>query len=80
MMIVDRAEQNKELKKTEIRSIANCDVIQNYIYLGSNISNIGGRKREIKRRCAITRSPVEKLNKTLSETWPLWLRNSRKTL
>lgn len=59
MMIVDRAGQNQ----MDISSIANCDVVQSYIYLGSNISNLGGCEQEIKRRCAITRSAVEKLNK-----------------
>ncbi|CAH2208498.1 jg1438 [Pararge aegeria aegeria] len=51
MMIVDRANQNR----LEIESIANCEVVQTYIYLGSTVSNTGGCDLEIRRRCAITR-------------------------
>ncbi|KAI8441389.1 hypothetical protein MSG28_015004 [Choristoneura fumiferana] len=59
MMIVDRAEQIR----TNVQSIANCEVVQSYIYLGSTISSTGGCSDEIRRRCAITRSAVERLRK-----------------
>ncbi|XP_073942535.1 uncharacterized protein [Choristoneura fumiferana] len=52
MMIVDRAEQIR----TNVQSIANCEVVQSYIYLGSTISSTGGCSDEIRRRCAITRN------------------------
>lgn len=58
VMVVDRAEQNP----TDIR-IANCEVVQHYIYLGSTISNAGGCEDEIRRRGAITRSAVERLGR-----------------
>lgn len=54
-----RAEHNT----TGLLNIANCEVVQRYTYLGSTISNVGGCEDEIKRRCAITRSAVERLGK-----------------
>ena len=59
MMIVNRSENNQP----DIKHIANCDVVQSYVYLGSNITNTGGCEDEIRRRCAITRSAVERLTK-----------------
>ncbi|PZC83042.1 hypothetical protein B5X24_HaOG208910 [Helicoverpa armigera] len=38
-------------------------VVQSYIYLGSTINNTGSCEEEIRRRCAVTRSAVEKLKK-----------------
>ncbi|KAL4720543.1 hypothetical protein ACJJTC_001440 [Scirpophaga incertulas] len=48
-MIVDRPNN----KLPEVTKIANCDVVQSYIYLGAQISNRGGCADEIKRRMAI---------------------------
>lgn len=59
MMIVDRAEQSG----TNVQSIAGCAVVSSYVYLGSTISSTGGCGDEIRRRCAITRSAVERLGK-----------------
>ncbi|KAI8437457.1 hypothetical protein MSG28_011780 [Choristoneura fumiferana] len=42
---------------------AGCDVVKSYIYLGSTVTNAGGCEDEIRRRCAVTRSSVEKLTK-----------------
>ncbi|CAH2235051.1 jg5028 [Pararge aegeria aegeria] len=38
MMILDRINNNTP----EVTQIANCDVVQSYIYLGAQISNNGG--------------------------------------
>ncbi|KAI8422423.1 hypothetical protein MSG28_006263 [Choristoneura fumiferana] len=54
MMIVDRAEQIR----TNVQSIANCEVVQSYIYLGSTISSTGGCSDEIRRR---SRTPEKDL-------------------
>ncbi|XP_012553302.2 LINE-1 reverse transcriptase homolog [Bombyx mori] len=51
VMIVDRANNNSP----EVTKIANCDVVQSYIYLGALISNTGGCVDEIKRRMAVSR-------------------------
>ncbi|KAJ0178601.1 hypothetical protein K1T71_005376 [Dendrolimus kikuchii] len=59
IMIVDRLNNNSP----EVTKIANCDVIQSYIYLGALISNNGGCAEEIKRRMAITRSAMDRLGK-----------------
>ncbi|KAJ0176148.1 hypothetical protein K1T71_008322 [Dendrolimus kikuchii] len=59
IMIVDRLKNNSP----EVTKIANCDVIQSYIYLGALISNNGGCTEEIKRRMAITRSAMDRLGK-----------------
>ncbi len=59
MMVVNRSENNQP----DIKHISNCDVVQSYVYLGSNITNTGGCEDEIRRRCAITRSAVERLTK-----------------
>ncbi|KAI8429179.1 hypothetical protein MSG28_007716 [Choristoneura fumiferana] len=59
MMIVDRSQNNAP----HITEIANCEVVQSYIYLGSLITNTGGSEDEIKRRIAITRSAMEKLTR-----------------
>lgn len=59
MMIVDRKTNNRP----EIHNIGNCAVVQSYIYLGSTINNTGSCEEEIRRRCAVTRSAVEKLKK-----------------
>lgn len=58
-MIVDRAEHHTK----EVQLIANCEVVQSYVYIGSVISNIGGCQAEIKRRSSIARSAVERLTK-----------------
>lgn len=58
-MIVDRANNNSP----EVTCIANCQVVQSYIYLGSLIANNGGCVDEIKRRMAISRSAMDKLKK-----------------
>lgn len=59
MMIVDRANNNQP----DVRDIAGCEVVKSYVYLGSTITNTGGCEDEIRRRCAVTRSSVEKLSK-----------------
>lgn len=59
MMIVDRA----ELSHPDISMIGNCEVVQSYVYLGSTITSTGGCEDEIRRRCAITRSAVDKLKR-----------------
>ncbi|PZC85948.1 hypothetical protein B5X24_HaOG214313 [Helicoverpa armigera] len=59
MMIVDRMNNNSP----EITKIANCDVVQSYIYLGALITNNGGCIDEVKRRMAISRSAMDKLRK-----------------
>lgn len=59
MMIVDRAEQSG----TNVYNVANCEVVKSYIYLGSTISSTGGCGDKIRRRCAITRSAVDRLGK-----------------
>lgn len=59
VMIVDRINNNSP----EVTTIANCDVVQSYIYLGALITNEGGCAEEIKRRMAITRSAMDKLKK-----------------
>lgn len=46
IMIIDRANDNWP----NIRTIANCEVVQEFVYLGSLISNNGGCEKEIKRR------------------------------
>ncbi|KAI8436861.1 hypothetical protein MSG28_010313 [Choristoneura fumiferana] len=47
----------------ETTQIANCDVMQSYIYLGALIRNNGGCIDEVKRRMAISRSAMDKLRK-----------------
>lgn len=59
VMVVDRKNNNR----SDLHEIANCEVVQSYIYLGSTITNTGSCEEEIKRRCAVTRSAVEKLTK-----------------
>ena len=59
IMIVDRANNNSP----EIKFIANCDVVQSYVYLGALILNSGGCAEEIKRRMAISRSSMNNLRK-----------------
>ncbi|KAA5784565.1 hypothetical protein F3H09_31465 [Pseudomonas aeruginosa] len=59
MMIVDRANINQP----EVQHIAGCEVVNSYVYLGSTITNAGGCEDEIRRRCAVTRSSVERLTK-----------------
>lgn len=59
IMIVDRVNDNSP----EVTQIANCDVVQTYVYLGALISNNGGCVDEVKRRMAITRTAMEKLRK-----------------
>ncbi|PZC84789.1 hypothetical protein B5X24_HaOG203779 [Helicoverpa armigera] len=59
IMIVDRMNDNSP----EVTRIANCDVVQTYIYLGALISNNGGCIDEVKRRMALTRNAAEKLKK-----------------
>ena len=59
MMIVDRADNNQP----GAQDIAGCEVVKSYVYLGSTITNAGGCEDEIRRRCAMTRSSVEKLTK-----------------
>lgn len=59
MMIVDRVNNNSP----EVTQIANCDVVQSYVYLGALISNNGGCVDEVKRRMAITRNSMVKLKK-----------------
>ncbi|KAI8433243.1 hypothetical protein MSG28_015319 [Choristoneura fumiferana] len=59
MMIVDRMNNNSP----EIVQIANCDVVQSYIYLGALITNSGGCVDEVKRRMAIARSAMDRLRK-----------------
>lgn len=46
-----------------MNQIANCTVVQFYVYLGTLISNNGGCVDEIKRRMAITRTAMDKLKK-----------------
>lgn len=58
-MIVDRANNNLP----NITKIANCEVVQSYIYLGALISNQGGCIGEVKKRMAMTRSAMDKLKK-----------------
>ncbi|KAJ0175277.1 hypothetical protein K1T71_009418 [Dendrolimus kikuchii] len=53
IMIVDRLNNNSP----EVTKIANCDVIQSYIYLGALISNNGGCTEEIKRRMSASVTP-----------------------
>ncbi|CAH2233881.1 jg18186 [Pararge aegeria aegeria] len=59
MMVIDRAKNNSP----EIIQIANCEVVQSYVYLGALITNNGGCVEEVKRRMAITRTTIEKLKK-----------------
>ncbi|KAJ8710368.1 hypothetical protein PYW07_009734 [Mythimna separata] len=59
MMIVDRANNNLP----DVTQIANCDVVQSYIYLGALISNQGNCIEDIKRRMALTRAAMDKLKK-----------------
>ncbi|KAL0879221.1 hypothetical protein ABMA27_003004 [Loxostege sticticalis] len=59
VMIVDRANDNSP----EVKHIANCEVVQSYVYLGALISKNGGCIDEVKRRMAITRSTMSKLQK-----------------
>lgn len=59
IMIVDRINESSPV----VTQIANCDVVQSYVYLGALISNRGGCVDEIKRRMAITRSAMDKLRK-----------------
>lgn len=58
-MIVDGAENNS----SEVTQIANCNVIQSYIYLGDLISNNGGYIDEVKLRMLITRTEMDKMRK-----------------
>ncbi|XP_071648481.1 uncharacterized protein [Temnothorax longispinosus] len=51
MKIVDRMADNRP----DVRSIANCEVVHSYTYLGSMITNKGECEEEIKRLCAMTR-------------------------
>lgn len=59
MMIVDRANDNNP----DSTPIANCEVVTSYIYLGSIIDSCGGCNLEIRRRCAMTRSAAQRLDK-----------------
>lgn len=59
VMIVDRANNNSP----EVTEIANCNVVQSYIYLGTLITNTGGCADEIKQCMAITRSSMDRLRK-----------------
>ncbi|CAH2226459.1 jg4165 [Pararge aegeria aegeria] len=59
MMVVDRANNNSP----EVTQIANCEVVQSYIYLGALISNNGGCVEEVKRRMAIARTAMDRLKK-----------------
>ncbi|CAH2263600.1 jg10912 [Pararge aegeria aegeria] len=59
MMIADRANNNSP----EVTQIANCEVVQSYIYLGALISNNGGCVEEVKRRMAIARTAMESMEK-----------------
>ncbi|CAH2265010.1 jg25137 [Pararge aegeria aegeria] len=59
MMVIDRAKNNSP----EIFQIANCEVVQSFVYLGALITNNGGCVEEVKRRMAITRTTMEKLKK-----------------
>ncbi|CAH2235409.1 jg13268 [Pararge aegeria aegeria] len=59
VMIVDRMNNNLP----EVSKIANCEVVQSYVYLGALVSNNGGCIDEIKRRMAISRSAMDKLQK-----------------
>ncbi|CAH2233033.1 jg719 [Pararge aegeria aegeria] len=56
VMIVDRMNNNLP----EVSKIANCEVVQSYVYLGALVSNNGGCIDEIKRRMAISRSAMDK--------------------
>lgn len=58
-MIVDQPNKNQP-EKTEIHGIG---VVYEFVYLGSLISNTGGCEREIRKRAAISKTVVEKLNK-----------------
>ncbi|CAH2237332.1 jg3829 [Pararge aegeria aegeria] len=59
MMIVDRANNNSP----EVTQIANCEVVQSYIYLGALISNNRGCVEEVKRHIAIARTTMDRLKK-----------------
>ncbi|CAH2101992.1 unnamed protein product [Euphydryas editha] len=59
MMIVDRADNNQ----LDVQTIGGCEVVESYVYLGSTISNTGGCEDEIRKRCVVTRTSVEKLTK-----------------
>ncbi|KAI8433901.1 hypothetical protein MSG28_015827 [Choristoneura fumiferana] len=59
IMIVDRGRNNAP----EVTEIANCQVVQSYVYLGSLVSNKGGSEDEIKRRMVITRCAMDRLSK-----------------
>ncbi|CAH2241377.1 jg15576 [Pararge aegeria aegeria] len=59
MMIVDCINNSTP----EVIQIANCDVVQSYIYLGAQISINGGCIDEIKRRMAMSRSAMDKLQR-----------------
>ena len=59
MLIVDRTNNNSP----EVTHIANCEVVQSYIYLGTLITSNGGCTEEIKRRMAITRNAMDRFGK-----------------
>ncbi|CAH2243910.1 jg18573 [Pararge aegeria aegeria] len=59
VMIADRMNNNLP----EVSKIANCEVVQSYVYLGALVSNNGSCIDEIKRRMAISRSAMDKLQK-----------------
>ncbi|XP_037875271.1 uncharacterized protein LOC119630334 [Bombyx mori] len=63
MMIVDRANINQP----EVQYIAGSDLVNSYVYLGSTVTNDGGCEDEIRRRCAVPRSSVERLTKIWSD-------------
>ncbi|CAH2241282.1 jg3343 [Pararge aegeria aegeria] len=60
MMIVDAGSNNNT---PEVTQIAICDVVQSCIYLCAQISNNGGCIDEIKRRMAMSRSAMDKLQR-----------------
>lgn len=48
-----------------MQTIANCKVVQSYIYLGATISKTGGCGDEVKQWCMIARSIVERHGRTV---------------
>lgn len=59
IMIVNRANNNSP----DLTKVANCDVVQSYVYLGALVTNNGGCVEEIKRRMAMTRTAMDRLKK-----------------
>ncbi|CAH2084892.1 unnamed protein product [Euphydryas editha] len=57
------ADDTTLLASTRDITIGGCKVVESYVYLGSTITNTGGCEDETRRRCAVTRSSVEKLTK-----------------